>query len=174
MRELREKIIDGHRPTRHGGLGFGGLACAIDRRVLRIIRSINSHELFFQHVHVPHNASSGSEVVCALLRHHALGSLSVVAFASHFNGEHGCAFEEQSAFQLARVKGSVRAERAAAREVDDEADVVGKGIAALRPTFIIMETDINFTARAPGTPPVGEMRMSSPFTISALPFSGTR
>ena len=79
-----------------------------------------------------------------------LGFGSAVIFASDFDGKDGRAFEKVSASQFSDVKGSVRAERLAVREVHSESDIVWKSLAGICLLLVIIQTAMNFAAGATG------------------------
>ena len=146
----------------------------IDGWVISVAGAIDAHEFLAQHVDVPNDQCAGGEVVSALGGHGSFGGGTVVFGTANLDSEDRSAFEKESAAQLAFVESSVGTERTAIGKADDEANVVRKGVAASDSPFIVMQANVDFTRGTAGTPPVGDISTSSPFTISALPFSGTR
>src|SRR6185503_15672690 len=93
-------------------------------RAFRIVARVGLDDFFDEHVHIPNDQRARRKIVGAFLRHRALGSASVVPFASYFYGEDWRAFKELGARARSNIKRGIGAEGSAIRQVDDEADVI--------------------------------------------------
>src|SRR6266545_5941821 len=130
LRVSLQEVVDRHRPTGKDGLGLRALAETVDAWLGRLLRGVHPHPPLAKDVHVPHDACARREVVGSLGRHLLLRGGAVIFLASHLGREDRSALQELPPGRLADVESGIGAEGPPIRKVDDEAHVVGDGVAS--------------------------------------------
>src|SRR5688500_574475 len=92
--KLGEQVINQNATAWHRRLGIGDFASTEYTWVVGVVLSVYPHSFVFEHIDVPDNLCACGEIVCPFCSYLTLGLWSIIALASHFDGEDGRALKE--------------------------------------------------------------------------------
>src|SRR5438128_701114 len=105
-----KQVVYGHFPAGDGRFRFGNLALVVYSRLAGVRRTIDTHNLLAEYVHVPDDLGACGEVIFDFVLYLIFGFGAVTVRVSELSGEDRSAFRETHR-HLACVEGKVRTER---------------------------------------------------------------